>query len=133
MGFNPLGSLLNRTFRNELNRMLEELYSNTSIDRDQFTMSKGKTYPFYSATATNHPVHDDAVYEMYIMNAEQDAMYKLTDISKDNTNWGTPVTYIRVMKSVDGGENWVVVNTRGDANLPNGQTGIKSHHVANNY
>lgn len=26
MGFNPLGSLLNRAFRNELNRMLEELY-----------------------------------------------------------------------------------------------------------
>ena len=27
MGFNPLGSLLNRAFRNELNRMLEELYN----------------------------------------------------------------------------------------------------------
>ena len=27
MAFNPLGSLLNRTFRNELNRMLEELYN----------------------------------------------------------------------------------------------------------
>ena len=135
--------------------MLEELYSNiilftdgavkdenisldakiqhTKIDGDQFTMSKGKTYPFYSASATSHPVHDNAVYEMYIMNAEQGAMYKLADISKDNPNWGTPVTYIRVMKSVDNGENWEVVNTRNDANLPNGQTGIKSHHVANNY
>lgn len=30
MAFNPLGSLLNRVFRNELNRMLEELYDKQS-------------------------------------------------------------------------------------------------------
>lgn len=34
MAFNPLGSLLNRAFRNELNRMLEELYSNVFLFND---------------------------------------------------------------------------------------------------
>ena len=34
MGFNPLGSLLNRAFRNELNRMLEELYDNIFLFND---------------------------------------------------------------------------------------------------
>src|SRR5699024_9353500 len=33
-GFNPLGSLLNRAFRNELNRMLEELYDNIFLFND---------------------------------------------------------------------------------------------------
>ena len=34
MAFNPLGSLLNRAFRNELNRMLEELYSSVFLFND---------------------------------------------------------------------------------------------------
>ena len=41
MGFNPLGSLLNRVFRNELNRMLEELYDSVFIFKDGTKFIKG--------------------------------------------------------------------------------------------
>lgn len=41
MAFNPLGSLLNRVFRNELNRMLEELYDSVFIFKDGTKFIKG--------------------------------------------------------------------------------------------
>lgn len=42
MGFNPLGSLLNRDFRNELNRMLQELYNNVLLFQDGTKFVKTK-------------------------------------------------------------------------------------------
>lgn len=104
----------------------------TKIDADQFTMSKGKTYPFYSVNGDTHSVFDNAVYDAKIMNAVKGAKYKIADISKNNEGWGAPVTYVRLARTFDNGLNWEILNTRNDNNLDNGQIGINTVLVTNN-
>ena len=113
------------------NISLDTKIQNKKLAPDQFTMSVGKSYPFYSKTSQVNYKYDDYVYDMKVMNAEKNAVYKVIDISKDNEGFGLPKTYVRIARSFDDGINWDVIHTRDDNNLDNNQTGIKTVFFTN--
>ena len=88
MGFNPLGSLLDRTFRNELNGMLEELYDNTFLfngGMDIQTLNRGKMYPLINMKVGGTSVNFNGNVKNYIIdasvdNAEHGRVYQIESI-----------------------------------------------------
>ena len=138
-------SIWNRESRNELNKLaakvdeiphssdevwdaFEEQIQNIEANGSIYA-NKGQVYPFESVGEKRYTPIENAVLDVVVFGAEVGALYRVHHVSKDNDAWGEPVTFIAFQKSVDDGVTWNYVIQRNQANLENGQTGIKSYAI----
>ena len=102
-----------------------------SVDKTNFSslaLNKGKDFPMLSLNSFN--VHwRNGFLDVKVNNAEEGALYRINHVSKDNTTWGAAITFLQFGKSIDNGTTWDLIISRNQANLPNGQTGIKTHAI----
>ena len=90
--------------------------------------NKGIDFPMLSLNSFN-VYWRNGFLDVKVNNAEEGALYRLNHVSKDNTFWGDAVTYLQFGKSIDNGATWDLIIARNQANLENGQTGIKTHAI----
>lgn len=136
-------SIWNRESRNELNKLAQrigDLPKSTDeiwevinermekIETDGLLLSnKGEVFPLEIRSGQKYPLFENAFLDVKVYNAEEGAIYRISHISKNNTTWGDPITFIEVGKSFDNGASWDVIISRGKLTLPNNQTSVKSH------
>ena len=71
--------------------------------------------------------YDHAILDAKVFTVDTTALYRVFHISKDNTTWGEPVTFIGFHKSTDDGLSWQQIVGRNQANVDNNQSGIQTH------
>lgn len=128
-----IGSRWTPLQRNELNRMLTELYD--SVDKTNFdtlSLNKGKVFPFENRGTEENGRFNNGFLDIKVHNAQEGAIYRVSHVSKDNTTWGAAVTFFEIGRSVDDGASWKTLIARGNLNLPNNQSGVKTHTLTLN-
>lgn len=136
-----IGSLWDRSNRNAINGNFDELYGMYNIVEDatqsvqnfidnanSLEVNRGKDFPMLSLNSYNNAWRDGFL-DVTVNNAEQGALYRLNHVSKDNTTWGDPITFLQIGKSTDGGNTWDLLIARNQANLPNNQQGVQTHAI----
>ena len=136
-----IGSLWDRNNRNAINGNFDELYGMYNIvedatqsvqnfidNTDSLEVNRGKDFPMLSLNSYNNAWRDGFL-DVTVNNAEQGALYRLNHVSKDNTTWGNPITFLQIGKSTDGGNTWDLLIARNQANLPNNQQGVQTHAI----
>lgn len=136
-----IGSLWDRNNRNAINGNFDELYGMYNIvedatqsvqnfidNTDSLEVNRGKDFPMLSLNSYNNAWRDGFL-DVTVNNAEQGALYRLNHVSKDNTTWGDPITFLQIGKSTDGGNTWDLLIARNQANLPNNQQGVQTHAI----
>lgn len=102
----------------------------TSLESSGTLMAnKGIAYPLLNRGTDSHDTIENALLDVKVYNAEVNAVYRISHISKDNTAWTGETTFFEIGKSLNDGSTWTVINARGNENLANGQTGIKTHFI----
>ena len=133
MKFEELGSIWNRENRNKLNSYLEyalgKIEGGAGAGQPPYMENRGTVFPFLNRGTTRYSYYDNAILDLKVHYADTNALYRIYHISKDNTAWGNPVTYIGIQKSVDNGATWSIIINRNQANLDNNQTGIQTHVI----
>lgn len=133
MKFERLGSILNRENWNKLNDYLEyalsKIEGGAGAGEPPYMENRGTVFPFLNRGTTRYSYYDNAILDLKVHYADTNALYRIYHISKDNTAWGNPVTYIGIQKSVDNGATWSIIINRNQANLDNNQTGVQTHVI----
>lgn len=135
----------NRASRNELNKMssklsalpksTDEVWEGISEQikniegNGTIYANKGVVFPLEARNSKRNVAYEDGILDIVVHYADSDALYKIVHISKDNTAWGDPLTFVQITKSTDGGDTWNQIFGRGHADFPNNQTGVKSHII----
>ena len=91
--------------------------------------NKGQIYPFEATSERIDVVYNDSFLDVLVHYADSDALYRINHVSKNNTTWGTPTTFIQIQKSVNGGTTWENIVARNEANISGPATGIKTHVI----
>ena len=136
-------SIWDRKSRNELNKLAQrvgDLPKSTDeiwevinermekIETDGLLLSnKGEVFPLEIRSGQKYSIFENAFLDAKVYNAEEGAIYRISHVSKNNTAWGDPITFMEIGKSFDNGSTWDVIISRGKLTLPNNQTSVKSH------
>lgn len=91
--------------------------------------NKGVVFPLEARNSNRNIAYENGILDVVVHYADTDALYKINHISKDNTAWGNPVTFVQIQKSTDGGSNWDQIVGRNEANLPNDQSGVNTNVI----
>lgn len=133
MKFERLGSIWNRENWNKLNDYLEyalsKIEGGAGAGEPPYMANQGTVFPFLNRGSTRYSYYDNAILDAKVHYADTNALYRIYHISKDNTAWGNPVTYIGIQKSVDNGATWSIIINRNQANLENNQKGVQTHVI----
>ena len=106
-----------------------------SVDKTNFdtlSLNKGKVFPFENRGTEENGRFNNGFLDIKVHHAQEGAIYRVSHVSKDNTAWGAAVTYFEIGRSVDDGTTWQVLIARGNLNLPNNQSGVKTHTLTLN-
>lgn len=99
--------------------------------RDSITINKGNLLPM-QGTSERVLMIDNAILDVKIHYADVGAEYRLYHISKNNTGFTPTRTMIGIQKKDVGSTTWsTLYDNNNGGNLPNGQTGIKTHILSN--
>lgn len=110
--------------KNELEELVEDKLSVSS-----FEMNRGKVFPFRKSNDKETLLFNDGILDLKVHNAEKGALYKIVQLSKNGTAFGSPSTFITFDKSLNGGATWQPLIQRLHAPLENNQRGIKEHLI----
>lgn len=134
MRFERFGSIWNSISRNKLNDYFEYLFSKieggAGVGEPPYMANKGTVFPLLNRGEDRYEAYDNSVLDVKVHYAEPNALYRIYHISKDNTAWGEPVTFISIQKSVDDGATWSFIVNRNHANLENNQKGVQTHVIS---
>lgn len=99
------------------------------IKQPGYMDNAGLVYPLQDLGGTENARFKNAILDVKVHYADPNAIYRISHISKDNTAWGSPLTFIELGKSYDNGATWIVFNARGGVSLPNDQTYVQTHVI----
>lgn len=128
-------SIWNRESRNELNKMSSKLetmpdFAEPTEYDPPYLRNAGKVYPFANKGTTDNVYYKNAILDMKVQRAEDNAIYRLEHISKDNPNWGNTLTFFQFQRSLNDGADWKTITDRTNSTIPNNQNGVKTHIIS---
>lgn len=110
-------------------RVADHAINERKLSVSSFEMNRGKVFPFRKTNSNETLIFNDGVLDLKVHNAGKGALYKIVQLSKNGTAFGSASTYITFDKSINGGSTWQPLIQRLHAPLDNNQKGIKEHLI----
>ena len=131
-----LGSLWNRANRDGLNRNFQYLFEQVSggagAGQPPYMANRGIAYPLLNRGSTPYGRMENAFLDIKVSMAKPGLIYRFAHVSKNNTAWGSPITFFEIGMSSNNGQTWQVINARAGNVEENNPVGIKTHIVSIN-
>lgn len=128
-----LGSLWNRANRDGLNRnfqyLFEQVAGGAGEGQPPYMSNRGIAYPLLNRGSTPYGRMENAFLDIKVSMAKPGLIYRFAHVSKNNTAWGSPITFFEIGMSSNNGETWQVINSRAGNTEENNPVGIKTHIV----
>lgn len=91
--------------------------------------NKGKVFPFQKLNENETDIFNEAFLDVKVHHAEEGALYKVIQLSKNSTAYGAKSSFVTFDKSIDNGATWFSLIQRLHSPLPTDLTGIHSHAI----